>query len=181
VNYLLDVSVLLALCYEPHVHHDRAEQWLNEVGRQKPAVNLATCSITEIGFVRIACVGEKRLTDSIRTALADLKRMRERRMFIFLDDVNGAAKLPPWVERSKQVTDGHLIALAAEYGGTLVTLDRGIPGALLIPEHVEGPLMVREPSVGYGCSGLDRLDGWARVWEVDAGRSQRSRFARNVT
>jgi hypothetical protein len=25
VNYLLDVSALLALCYEKHVHHDRAE------------------------------------------------------------------------------------------------------------------------------------------------------------
>jgi predicted nucleic acid-binding protein len=27
--YLLDVNVLLALGYEEHVHHPRAEQWLN--------------------------------------------------------------------------------------------------------------------------------------------------------
>jgi predicted nucleic acid-binding protein len=94
VNYLLDVSALLALCYEKHVHHDRAEYWLGDMERHESSVSLATCSITEIGFVRIACVGEKRLTENVRTALADLKRMRERRMFIFLEDVNGAACLP---------------------------------------------------------------------------------------
>jgi len=45
--YLLDVSTLLALLWEPHVHHERVIAWQN-----KP--ELAVCPITELGFVRIS-------------------------------------------------------------------------------------------------------------------------------
>jgi predicted nucleic acid-binding protein len=51
--HLLDVNVLLALHYTQHVHHSRALRW----GRTQLAeheVRLASCSITELGFVRIA-------------------------------------------------------------------------------------------------------------------------------
>jgi hypothetical protein len=54
------------------------------------------------------------------------------------------------VERPKHVTDGHLLALAEEYDGRLVTLDEGIPGALLIPMDGKGPSAVREPTMRYG-------------------------------
>jgi hypothetical protein len=30
------------------------------------------------------------------------------------------------------------------------TLDTGIPGAVLIPEHINPPFEVREPSIPYG-------------------------------
>jgi predicted nucleic acid-binding protein len=54
MTYLLDVNVLLAMSYVKHVHHDRAEQWVNTVQGDDDSVNLATCSITELGFVRVA-------------------------------------------------------------------------------------------------------------------------------
>ena len=43
-----------------------------------------------------------------------------------------------------QTTDGYLLALAKAHGGALATLDRFIPGALLIPDQAPGPLAERE-------------------------------------
>jgi hypothetical protein len=57
--------------------------------------------------------------------------------------------LPPWVTRPAHVTDGHLLSLAKGWGGQLVTLDRGIPGAVLIPKQPDGPMMIRETTVPY--------------------------------
>ena len=53
--YLLDVNVLLAVAYQWHDLHERADRWLNDLQQTDPPVRLATCSITELGFVRIAC------------------------------------------------------------------------------------------------------------------------------
>ena len=44
---LLDIAPLLALLWESHEHHQRAMAWLSK-GR------LATCPLTEIGFLRIS-------------------------------------------------------------------------------------------------------------------------------
>jgi len=51
-----------------------------------------------------------------------------------LADALGAERLPKWVKTGSQTTDGHLVALAAAHGSILATLDRGIPGAFVIPE-----------------------------------------------
>ena len=88
--YLLDVNVLLALCYIPHTLHSKAMTWLSNFRMTEQPVCLATCSITE------------------------------------------------------------LLRLAAEHGGILVTLDRGIPGASLIPEVEYSPPSVHEPFRPYG-------------------------------
>jgi predicted nucleic acid-binding protein len=149
MKYLLDVNALLALCYEKHVHHIRTERWLGDLEIRAPSVNLATCSTTELGFVRISS-GVARLAPNVKSALDDLKDLKREWEFIFLDDTLGAQGLPPWVERSRQVTDGHLIMLAAVNHGTLATLDTGIPGALLIPEYPECSSVVRQPELPYG-------------------------------
>ena len=72
---------------------------------------------------------------------------------IYLLDINdglGADRLPRWVEKSKHVTDGHLLQLATDQCATFATLDEGIPGAFLIPQEPGGPLFVREPPARYG-------------------------------
>jgi hypothetical protein len=107
------------------------------------------CSITELGFVRIAS-GKAGFAGNVRMAQRDLARLKAKQPFSFLDDGLGAALLPSWVERSKHVTDGHLLELAHTHGACLVTLDEGIPGALLIPEQPENAPMVREPPARYG-------------------------------
>ena len=147
--YLLDVNVLLAVAYRMHDLHERADRWLNDLQQADPSVHLATCSITELGFVRIAC-GSAGLAHNVSVAQTDLRRVKEQRLFTFLDDGISANRLPKWVEKSKQVTDGHLLQLAMDHCATFATLDEGVPGALLIPRETEGPLFVREPPARYG-------------------------------
>jgi hypothetical protein len=101
---------------------------------------------TELGFVRIASGGAN-LARNVNAAQYDLMRLKTRRPFVFLDDNLDANRLPPWVARSKQVTDGHLLELATAHNGILATLDEGIPGALLIPP--DSPF-VKEPHLHYG-------------------------------
>jgi predicted nucleic acid-binding protein len=149
VIYLLDVNVLLAMGYRMHVHHARAETWLDYLQTRDASVKLATCSIAEIGFVRVGC-GKAGFAQNVKMAQRDLARLKVKRQLILLGDELGANLLPPWAERSNHVTDGHLLELAAVHRASLVTLDSGIPGALLIPEQPENPPMVREPPVHYG-------------------------------
>jgi len=102
-----------------------------------------------MGFVRIAC-GKFGLAADVSVARADLNRLKARRLFTFLTDASGADRLPKWVEKSKQVTDGHLLQVATDHCAAFATLDEGIPGALLIPKETSGTLFVREPLVPYG-------------------------------
>lgn len=79
-----------------------------------------------------------------------MRQLKTKAKFIFLDDDQEVERLPDWVRRSKQVTDGHLLALATDSGGSFVTLDEGIPGAALIPEYPDDFCTVREPYIPYG-------------------------------
>jgi predicted nucleic acid-binding protein len=130
VTYLLDVNALLALAHASHVHHARVSAWVAKLGRDHV---LATCSITELGFVRIA--PQARLSPHVAASRDLLARLRAstRPPFVRLVDDLGADSLPPWADTPASTTDGHLSALAAERDAQLVTLDEGIPGSLLIP------------------------------------------------
>ena len=142
----MDVNVLLAMRYSKHVHHKRTMRWLNDRASEVRLACLATCSITELGFVRIAGNKDIDLAENVSAARLDLKRLKMDWRFEFLVDPLGAAYLPSWVERPAHVTDGHLLALATARGGRLVTHDSGIPGAILIPDLSEGPPKVTEPT-----------------------------------
>jgi predicted nucleic acid-binding protein len=50
---LLDVTVLLALAWQTHVHHPAAHRWFGE----NSGAGWATCSLTQLGFVRLAMGG----------------------------------------------------------------------------------------------------------------------------
>ncbi|MGE3466432.1 MAG: hypothetical protein AB7J13_05815 [Pyrinomonadaceae bacterium] len=93
---------------------------------------LSTCSITELGFVRIVSHVYGSTIEQSRTLLSDLKE-RSDYEFIFIADDQGAAELPSWVTSPKQTTDGHLSELATTHGCVLATLDENIPGSFLIP------------------------------------------------
>jgi hypothetical protein len=51
----------------------------------------------------------------------------------FIADGNDVSLLPSWSKTPAQSTDGHLVQLAKSNGAVLATLDKGIPGAFLIP------------------------------------------------
>ena len=128
--YLLDVNALLALGFDSHQFHSRVAAWI----RAESAPHLATCSISELGFVRVlAQTPTYDLTVAqARTLLVRLKRSRAAR-FSFIADQNDISYLPAWVKTPKQVTDGHLVKLASANGAVLTTLDENIPGSYVIP------------------------------------------------
>jgi uncharacterized protein len=133
VKYLLDVNALVALGFDGHRLHARVGRWESQLAL-RGVPEFATCSITELGFVRIlAQVPEYGFTVAqARQLLLELKSDASIR-FAFLADAHDASQLPAWVVASKQTTDGHLAELAKAHGFELATLDEKIPGAFLIP------------------------------------------------
>ena len=49
MRYLLDVNALIAYGFRPHDFHDRVGAWI----RSRKGGQFLTCSITELGFVRV--------------------------------------------------------------------------------------------------------------------------------
>src|SRR5215470_7160950 len=134
MKYLLDVNALVALGVLQHEFHQRLALWVSRV-RLDGSVQLATCSITELGFVRV--LGQARqygfTIGHARSLLLGLKSGRIAK-FTFITDDQDVSPLPSWVKTPKQTTDGHLAQLAKANGAVLATLDARIPGAFLVPE-----------------------------------------------
>jgi uncharacterized protein len=131
MTYLLDVNALVALGFANHEFHGRVASWVRSLSNPK----LATCSITELGFLRVlAQAPAYGLT--IAQARTLLMRMKNADAFRsnFIADDHELSHLPAWVKAPRQLTDGHLAELARAKGGVLATLDERIPGAYLIPE-----------------------------------------------
>jgi toxin-antitoxin system PIN domain toxin len=130
VTFLLDVNALLALAHAAHVHHARVARWVAGLGADHV---LATCSITELGFVRIA--PQARLSPRVAAARDLLAQLRgsTRPPFVRLADDLGADSLPSWADTPTATTDGYLSAVAAIHSARLATLDEGIPASFLIP------------------------------------------------
>lgn len=106
-------------------------QWYKSI--LKTDTVLHTCSISELGFVRVSVQADLQIdVASARTALARLKTS-SKILFTLLPDDLGADRLPAYAKVPNKLTDGHLLELARHHGATLATLDTGIPGALLIP------------------------------------------------
>ena len=130
MKYLLEVNALVALGFIHHEFHDRVAAWLR--AQQFPP--LATCSITELGFVRVLAQAPAYgfTVAQARTLLLRLKKASALSL-TFVPDDQDISHLPVWVKTPKQTTDGHLVQLASSNGAVLATLDEGIPGAYLIP------------------------------------------------
>lgn len=94
---------------------------------------MATCSITELGFVRILSqVPAYGFT--IVQARTQLLRIKKEIPLALLADSHDISRLPAWVKFPKQITDGHLLELARANGALLATLDEILPAdAYLIP------------------------------------------------
>ena len=129
MKYLLDVNALIALGVFHHAFHERVVLWTQSV----VTATLLTCSITELGFVRIASqVSSYGFT--VQQAQSLLVRLKAKKSLVFIPDENDISMLPPWVKRSRQTTDGHLAQLAKANGALLATLDEAIPNSFSIPE-----------------------------------------------
>jgi predicted nucleic acid-binding protein len=130
MRYLLDVSALIAYGFRRHDFHDRVGAWI----RSRKGDHFLTCSITELGFVRV--LGNVRTYGmNVAQAKSLLEELKAWKAFplAFLADGNDISALPKWVKSPAQTTDGHLLQLARDNAAVLATLDEGIPGAFLIP------------------------------------------------
>ena len=121
---LADGNVLIALTVTDHVHHRQAQEWLAGHGGQ-----LATCPITQGTLLRFLL----RNGVGASSALTTLRGILSLPQHIFWpDEIGYNSTVLRGVIGHRQVTDGYLTALAAHFGGSLVTLDMGL--AALHPE-----------------------------------------------
>jgi predicted nucleic acid-binding protein len=134
MKYLLDVNALVALALLEHEFHERTARWVRAISLEKSA-ELATCAITELGFVRVL-VQAPQYGFNVPKARQLLLQLKSAGVleFAFLPDDQSISHLPRWVRTAKQITDGHLAGLARSRDAILATLDRRIPGSFLIPK-----------------------------------------------
>ena len=134
MRYLLDVNTLLALVILEHEFHAPVATWVERLCAGG-VPEMATCSITELGFVRV--LGQAQQYGSSVAQARDLLlkvKNSDGMRWIFIPDDRDISHLPRWVRTPKQTTDGHLAGLARANEGVLATLDRRIPGAFVIPQ-----------------------------------------------
>jgi predicted nucleic acid-binding protein len=124
MTYLLDVSALLALLWEEHIHHGRVRNW--EAPEQ-----LAVCPITELGFLRISTHSFGAGMDDARESLAAW--LDKRRPEFIPCDERALARLK--APSGGKTTDYYLCHLAHAHGMKLATLDESIghSAAFVIP------------------------------------------------
>ena len=114
MSHLLDVNVLLACAWSGHADHARANRWLNS------AAEFATAPVTQMGFLRVSLSAAYGASfGDAQTALRAILRLKSHR---FLTDAVSADALPA-LSNGKDVTDAHLVRLAANQGLKLATFD----------------------------------------------------------
>jgi uncharacterized protein len=139
VRALLDLSVLIAIFDEEHVHHERAQLWWADNG----ADGWASCPLTQNGVVRVLSQPSYSHPIAIGEAFEILaEQIANTNHVSWPDDLSLLD--PKLIDHTrilgpKQLTDIYLLALAVKNGGRLATFDRTIPvGAVrgAGPHHV---------------------------------------------
>jgi predicted nucleic acid-binding protein len=123
VNYLLDISTLVALLVAEHEDHARVFAWTK--GKA-----LAICPLTELGFLRVAMAAYHATPEDARKALADFLKVKKP---LFVPADISALTGEPFPSCRKS-TDWHIANLAEHHGMKWATLDKDAkhPAAVLI-------------------------------------------------
>ena len=124
---LPDVNVLAALHLVDHPHASLARAWFDQ------ADIIATTPITQAGLLRMLLnptINARPDPASARQAVAAL--LAAPSVTFWSDDTRNVADTPFMYALTghRQVTDLHLLALAASRGARLVTFDRRVEAAL---------------------------------------------------
>ena len=124
---LLDINILTALLWPTHEHHEVAHRWF--AGRANAP--WATCSLTQLGFVRI--VSNPAFSRDALSPIEALALLGENLAHPAHEFWNCGLQLPPAVKAMegrlqgyKQLTDAYLLALAHRRKGVLASFDRGL-------------------------------------------------------
>ena len=125
---LADANVLLALHAPAHTHHARAADWLES------SASFATTPVTDLGLVRLLTRADVMDGRPLRPAqaLALLSVLKQQPHYAFWPDGEALdrSRFASALQGPGQVTDLHLLDLAAAHAGVLVTFDAKIPAAL---------------------------------------------------
>lgn len=123
MRYLLDVNALIALKHSRSPHHQICRLWVSKHGID----SLATCALTELGFLRISMAVFGVSPTEAQKDLADLRS----KIKSFVEKAPSPT-LPAWSTSAAKTTDAYLLQIAKSAGLELATFDTGIPGATLI-------------------------------------------------
>ena len=123
MTFLLDVNLLIALLDKDHAQNTPARLWFDAL--RGP---WATCPVTEMGVVRI--LSGPRYPKGMSTpgaVIGELEKLqRIGRHEFWADDlsmVDVSVFRVGQMQRSSQITDSYLLALAVVHGGKLATFD----------------------------------------------------------
>ncbi len=125
---LPDVNVLLALVAEQHEHHAAAHRWFRDAG------SWATTPLTEAGLVRLilnpVVVGASYDAGLAIRILRQLRMQGDHRFLPDASSLTDAAIDLAALVGHRQVTDFHLVNLAASQGAVLTTFDARLLASL---------------------------------------------------
>ena len=114
MSWLLDVNLILASRWTTHAEHAAVKAWLDSVEE------FHTCSITELGFVRISLsVAYNSTWNEVQESLGALHARVGHRFLA--DDVDGTSAPQTG---STDTTDAHLVSLSRRHGLKLATWTR---------------------------------------------------------
>lgn len=119
--------MLVALAWPNHTHHEQARTWFARNHRE----GWATTPFTEAGFVRVssnrAAIAAATTPQIALTLLAELTALAGHHFWADeVERVVGRGIPTQLITTHRDVTDAHLLALAGQHGGRLVTFDARI-------------------------------------------------------
>ena len=103
MRYLLDVNGLVALGFLQHEFHERVAGWVHTLASRGDP-ELATWSITELGFVRVLAQARQYgfTIAHARTLLLRLKTGNSPK-FTFIPDDHDVSHIPAWVKTASKL------------------------------------------------------------------------------
>ena len=124
---LLDLNILTALLWPAHEHHEAAHRWFSARAKAR----WATCSLTQLGFVRITSnpAFSRDALSSTEAAALLAENLTHRGHEFWTEGLQVPAAIRGMETRLqgyRQLTDAYLLALANRRGGVLATFDRGL-------------------------------------------------------
>ncbi|MFN2509405.1 MAG: TA system VapC family ribonuclease toxin [Chthoniobacterales bacterium] len=122
---LLDTNVLLALAWPNHQHHALAHEWFRSQARH----GWASCSLTQVGFIRLSsnpAYTPSAVTPQQAAQLLGELISHERHQF-WSSPPAARTGIYDRALGHQQVNDAYLVEVAKRRRGRLVTLDTRLP------------------------------------------------------
>ncbi len=126
MKFLLDVNALMAWSHPTAHGHAPFHVWAKAQGFDQ----LATCVLSELGYLRVTMQRYGMPLADARRALEDIRSMAGG----FVESL--PPNLPSWARTAVRTSDAYLTPVAAAAGLQFATFAPGIPGATRIEDRL---------------------------------------------